>query len=62
MSRIGRSLLLHGDVLTVDEVTARMDAVTDAEVSAVAREMLTVDPVIVTVGPVREDALTRSAS
>ena len=36
MSRIGASLLLHGEVLTVDEVLARIDAVDRAQVLEVA--------------------------
>ncbi len=36
MSRIGSSLLLHGQVLEVDEVLAKVDAVTVEDVAAVA--------------------------
>lgn len=37
MSRIGAALLLHGEVKTVDEIVARIDAVTVEEVKAVAQ-------------------------
>lgn len=53
MSRIGRSLLLHGDILTVDEVTARLDAVTLDELNELASRLLETEPVSVVVGPVR---------
>ena len=36
MSRIGASLLLHGEVLSVDEVLARIDGIERAEVLEVA--------------------------
>ena len=38
MSRIGSSLLLHGQVLDVDEVLAKVDAVTVEDVAAVAAQ------------------------
>jgi len=52
MSRIGRSLLQHGDVLTVEQVSARVDAVTVDDVARVARRSLSVEPTIVGVGPI----------
>ena len=36
MSRVGKALLVHGEVLTVDELVARIDAVTPDDVRAVA--------------------------
>jgi len=36
MSRIGKALLVHGEVLTVDDLIARIDAVTPDDVRAVA--------------------------
>ncbi len=39
MSRLGSALLLHGEVPTVDEVLARIGAVTRAEVQAAAQEL-----------------------
>ena len=40
MSRIGKSVLVHGEVLPVEEVLARIDAVTPDEVRAVAADVL----------------------
>lgn len=60
MSRIGRSLLLHGDVLSVEEVSRRVDAVTADAVGAAAHKLFGVEPVVVGVGPLKRD-LTPSA-
>ncbi len=55
MSRIGRSLLLHGDVLTTDEVMARINSVTLDDVASVAQNLFDVEPVVVAVGPVDDN-------
>jgi predicted Zn-dependent peptidase len=52
MSRIGSSLLLHGRVLDIDEVIARIEAVTMQDVFEVARELADATRTISTVGPV----------
>ena len=52
MSRIGRSLLVHGHVRTYDEVVARLRAVTLAEVTAVAERVLSRPRTLALVGPV----------
>ncbi|GAC1442458.1 MAG: pitrilysin family protein [Mycobacteriales bacterium] len=41
MSRLGKGELVHGELLGVDEVLARIDAVTLDDVHAVARDVLT---------------------
>ncbi|MCW2570691.1 MAG: processing peptidase, partial [Frankiales bacterium] len=41
MSRLGKGELVHGELLSVDEVLARIDAVTLEDVLAVARDVLT---------------------
>lgn len=51
MSRIGASLLLHGEVLTVDEVLARIDAVDRAQVLDVAAELAQAPRTMSAVGP-----------
>ena len=40
MTRIGKSELFYGELLSVDEMLARIDAVTPDDVRAVAREVL----------------------
>jgi predicted Zn-dependent peptidase len=55
MSRIGASLLLHGQVLTVDEVLARIDAVDRAQVLDVAAELARVPRTMSAVGPFDPD-------
>jgi predicted Zn-dependent peptidase len=54
MSRIGRSLLLHHEVLTVDELLARIDAVTVEHVGAAARRVLGGPRTVVVLGPYQE--------
>jgi len=52
MSRIGSSLLLQGRVMPVDEVIARIEAVTIDDVGAAAREPAGETRTVSTVGPV----------
>ncbi len=61
MNRIGRSELVHGEVLTVDELVARTEAVTRADIERVAERVLGNERVIALVGPFEEDALTEMA-
>jgi len=51
MSRIGSSLLLHGKVLEVDEVLAKVDAVTADDVAAVAGHVAAQTRTLSVVGP-----------
>jgi predicted Zn-dependent peptidase len=55
MSRIGSSLLLHGHVLDVDEVLAKVDAVTVDDVAAVAAELASQTRTLAVVGPFNPD-------
>ncbi len=54
MSRIGAGLLLHGEVLTVDEVMARVEALTLDEVATVAAEVVDAPRTLAAVGPFEE--------
>jgi predicted Zn-dependent peptidase len=54
MTRIGRHELAEGDVLGVDELLARVDAVTPADVAAVAAELLAQPRCLAVVGPFDE--------
>jgi predicted Zn-dependent peptidase len=51
MSRIGRSELVHGEVLPIDEIVRRIDAVTLADVAEVGAEVLANERVLAVVGP-----------
>ncbi len=51
MSRIGASQLLHGEVLSVDEVLARIDAVDRAQVLDVAAQLAQAPRTMSAVGP-----------
>ena len=52
MSRVGRSMLVHGEVLEVDELAARVEAVTLDDVARVAADVLSRPRVVAAVGPV----------
>lgn len=52
MSRLGRSDLVHGEILSIDDLLARLDAVTADDVARVARELLKPeDRVLTVIGP-----------
>ncbi len=55
MSRIGSSLLLHGQVLEVDELLAKVDAVTAQDVAAVAGSLAAQARTLSVVGPFDPD-------
>jgi predicted Zn-dependent peptidase len=52
MSRLGKGELLHPDLLSVDEILARVDAVTPEEVATIASELLDCRPSLAVIGPV----------
>jgi predicted Zn-dependent peptidase len=56
MSRIAKSELLYGDLMSVDELLARVDAVTAADVNRVAAELLDQKMSLAVVGPFDESA------
>jgi predicted Zn-dependent peptidase len=55
MSRIGRSLLVHGEVLTVAELNERVAAVSLEDVAKVAGQVLSGQRVLAVVGPFAEE-------
>ncbi len=55
MSRIGAGLLLHGEVLPVDEVLARVEALTLDDVHAAARRVVAAPRTLSVVGPFDAD-------
>jgi predicted Zn-dependent peptidase len=56
MSRIGASLLLHGEILEVDEILSRLEAVTIDDVAAVAAEVASGPRSLSVVGPFDESS------
>jgi predicted Zn-dependent peptidase len=56
MSRLAKSELLHGDLMSVDDLLARVDAVTADEVNAVAAAFLAQPMSLAVVGPFDEAA------
>jgi len=56
MSRIGKGELVHGEILSIDEVLRRIDAVTADDVRDLAAQMLTVAPALAVVGPFADAA------
>jgi predicted Zn-dependent peptidase len=55
MSRIGKAELVHGELLSVDNIIERINKVSLDEVSAVAAEVLAAKPTLAVVGPFDED-------
>ncbi|MQA01417.1 MAG: insulinase family protein [Streptosporangiales bacterium] len=55
MSRLGKSELVHGELLSIDQVLERISAVTLDEVRAVARDLLRGRLNLAVVGPFDED-------
>jgi predicted Zn-dependent peptidase len=55
MSRIGKAELVYGELLSVDDVLNRIDAVTLDDVAAVSGEVLGAPPTLAVVGPFDED-------
>jgi predicted Zn-dependent peptidase len=55
MSRIGKAELVHGELLSVDEVISRIDAVTSEDVATLAADLFAAEPTLAVVGPFDED-------
>ena len=51
MSRLGKAELVYGELLTIDEVVARIEAVTLEDVRALARHLFTQPEILAVVGP-----------
>ncbi|GAA2862336.1 putative zinc protease [Actinoplanes cyaneus] len=54
MSRLAKSELLHGDLMGVDELLTRVDAVTMVDVEKIAADLLAREPSLAVVGPFDE--------
>jgi predicted Zn-dependent peptidase len=62
MSRIGRSEISHGEILSVDEVLARTDAVTKEDAENVARDVFGRPMALTVIGPFEEGAFDEDAA
>ena len=51
MSRIAKGELLYGEIPSLDDIVARIDAVTPDDISALAGELLTEPPTYAAIGP-----------
>jgi predicted Zn-dependent peptidase len=56
MSRIGKSEISHGEILSVDEILGRVDAVTLEDAARAARQVFRQPMALAVVGPFDEDA------
>jgi predicted Zn-dependent peptidase len=56
MSRLGKGELLHGELLTIDELLRKVEAVTLDEVNAIAEDVMRVPMSLAVVGPFHEAA------
>ena len=61
MSRIGAGMLLHGEVLAVDDVLARVEALTSEEIHYAARVLVAAPRTLSVVGPFDESDFDASA-
>ena len=51
MSRLGKSEIGHGEILSLDELVERIDAVTEEDVATVSREVLSGPKALAVIGP-----------
>ncbi|MFC7763476.1 M16 family metallopeptidase [Catellatospora bangladeshensis] len=58
MSRLGKGELLHGDLMSVDEILRRIDAVTLDDVNHIAAKILTTPMSLAVVGPFNNSTFT----
>ena len=57
MSRIGKSELVHGEVLGFDEILGAISSVTASEIRELASEFLTKSPTLAIVGPFNKESV-----
>ena len=60
MSRLGKSELVYGEMMTVDEILAEVDAVTVDDVQALAFELLRGPTALAVIGPYDDDRVLSS--
>jgi len=58
MTRLGKSELTHGEILSIDELIKRVDAVKASDVQRLAQQIFTPNNMVLTViGPVKEEEI-----
>ncbi|MBU3715869.1 MAG: insulinase family protein [Candidatus Nanopelagicaceae bacterium] len=57
MSRIGKSELVHGEVLGFDEILGAISSVTSSDIRELASEFLTKSPTLAIVGPFKKESV-----
>lgn len=62
MSRLGKSELVHGELLSVDDILARVGAVTLDDVREVAAEVLEAPPALAVIGPFDDHDFTAAVA
>jgi predicted Zn-dependent peptidase len=60
MSRLGKGELVYGELLSVDQVLARIDAVTPQAVREIAAEVLSAPLSLAVVGPFTESDVAKA--
>nr|MTA01621.1 insulinase family protein [Actinomycetota bacterium] len=61
MVRIGKSELVYGEIMSMDQVLAEVASVTREGLFAISKELLTQQPTLAVVGPFKKDHIFRSA-
>ena len=61
MSRLGKAELVYGELLSVDEVLARINAVTVDDVQMLAHELLGQPLALAAIGPYDDDSALRAS-
>jgi len=56
MSRLGKAELVYGELLSIDEILARIDAVTMDDVAALAHELMRQPMALAAIGPYDDDS------
>jgi predicted Zn-dependent peptidase len=55
MSRLGKAELVYGELLSIDEILGRIEAVTVDDVAALAHELLRQPMALAAIGPYDDD-------
>jgi len=62
MSRLGKSELVYGELLSVEDILDKIGAVTLEDVRSLANELLVAEPTLAVIGPFEDDSAFRSGA